>query len=419
MKNLYLLLLFCCLGGIAGAQTLFFETFDDTGTSGTSAEGIAWSCTPFCNTTTGVFSSNGTELYCNNPKEIVTWSTGNIDVSGWYEVQLVVNFSVSGDMEGACNIGSSCECSDIPNTTTAPCPPVSSFDFLTIGYSLDGSPYAVPNQLGCGDIICSPSCGAPPKSSCDVSNGGGYTYYGDCLNGNIDDLDMNNGTGTVSFNLIWTINMLQAVNNLALEFSMRTNATDEVFSIQDVTVIGVVLPVEMTAFEAYGLSGKTQLRWSTASETGNAYFMVEHSADGREFTAIARVDGAGTTRDPREYTFIDAQPLSGINYYRLRQVNLDGRSGYSPVRSVVFGQENVFRIYPSPVSDALQLQWRGPLDTGFSWEIFDLAGRRLLEGGGYAGETGLSIPVHALPGGHFLFRLTDSRNSWAQHFVKQ
>ncbi|MBK9336802.1 MAG: hypothetical protein IPM98_09515 [Lewinellaceae bacterium] len=166
-------------------------------------------------------------------------------------------------------------------------------------------------------------------------------------------------------------------------------------------------------------SAQALLSWSTASETSNAYFAIERSADGHHFTEIGQVAGAGTTRETRHYTFRDEQPLRGINYYRLRQMDQDGSFAYSPVRFVEFRSNTPVRIFPSPVREVLQVQWAEPVQGVFSWEILDLAGRLLAQGQSMADVEAWTIPVHTVvTPGHYRLRLTTDRQTWVQGFIK-
>ena len=94
------------------------------------------------------------------------------------------------------------------------------------------------------------------------------------------------------------------------------------------------LPVEWLSFEGELAEGEVLLHWSTATETNNAYFEIERSTDGMEFSPIGRVEGALESTTTREYQFRDRNPLPGLNYYRLRQVDLDGQAGFSKILSV-------------------------------------------------------------------------------------
>ena len=77
------------------------------------------------------------------------------------------------------------------------------------------------------------------------------------------------------------------------------------------------------------------ITWATASEINNAYFDVERSADAESFTSIAKVAGAGNSEITINYKIIDNNPLAGVSYYRLKQVDVDSNFTYSDVVSVL------------------------------------------------------------------------------------
>ncbi|MCU0432714.1 MAG: hypothetical protein MUC87_04605 [Bacteroidia bacterium] len=95
-----------------------------------------------------------------------------------------------------------------------------------------------------------------------------------------------------------------------------------------------VLPVEFTSFTADLYQNRPLLRWETASETNNARFEIERSADGEIFARIGTVAGAGTTSQPQQYSYFDAAAPEGIVYYRLKQVDFNGDYEYSIIRVV-------------------------------------------------------------------------------------
>ncbi len=97
---------------------------------------------------------------------------------------------------------------------------------------------------------------------------------------------------------------------------------------------GLPLPVTWLYYEAQLNDREVVLRWSTAMEENNDYFAVEHSLDGVHFQTIGLVMGAGISRIARHYTFTHGSPAAGYNYYRLRQVDFDGRTEYTPVMAV-------------------------------------------------------------------------------------
>ncbi len=103
------------------------------------------------------------------------------------------------------------------------------------------------------------------------------------------------------------------------------------------TTPAVALPVELTAFTAAAEGNSVQLQWATASEKNSAYFVVERSDNGRSFGPLGRVAAQGTASQPHDYSWTDSRTNStsiAPVYYRLRQVDTDGATTYSPVRAV-------------------------------------------------------------------------------------
>ncbi len=216
----------------------------------------------------------------------------------------------------------------------------------------------------------------------------------------------------------------EGVNNLRFRFTCVTSLSAACsfppnFRIDDFAVgENFSLPVELTSFEAQSVPPHVRLDWMTASETDNDFFAVERSADGRAFDEIGRVRGGGTTRTEQVYTFLDARPVSGDNYYRLRQVDMGGAFSYSPVRVVENQGADRVRIFPSPVQDVLRVKFSEPTGDAATWEIFDLAGRLLARGKIDADTRDADIPAHDFLPGTYLWRLVENRQTWTKMFRK-
>ena len=133
-----------------------------------------------------------------------------------------------------------------------------------------------------------------------------------------------------------------------------------------------VLAVELATVKAKAVNNTTVLNWSTSSEKDNAGFTIERSADATNFTAIGNVKGNGTTNAASDYTFTDATPLTGVNYYRLRQADFNGKESFSKVVSVAFGK-NVLVLKNTLVQNTLEVtvseSEKGPLS------IFNVSGQ--------------------------------------------
>ena len=80
----------------------------------------------------------------------------------------------------------------------------------------------------------------------------------------------------------------------------------------------------------------TLLTWQTAIEYANRGFHIEHSTNGNDFQRIDWVEGIGTTFTVQSYRYIHDEPVTGLNYYRLLQEDLDGTWKYSVVKTILF-----------------------------------------------------------------------------------
>lgn len=133
------------------------------------------------------------------------------------------------------------------------------------------------------------------------------------------------------------------------------------------------LPVEMLSFVGQQIGQTIELGWTTATELNNSHFNVLRSRDGLEWEEIGQVVGAGTSQTPNDYKFVDENPLSGGNYYRLVQVDLDDTETLSDVVFVNF--ERQLGVYPNPVSSGEVLR----VEDGKPFQVFDGQGKVVLE----------------------------------------
>jgi len=133
------------------------------------------------------------------------------------------------------------------------------------------------------------------------------------------------------------------------------------------------LPINLLSFEAIKQAKKVLLQWTTDNELNADKYIVERSADGITYTAIGNVP-AYNNSNKNNYSLADNQPLSGLNFYRLKMMDIDGSYRYSPVRRVNFNNAgDDFSIYPNPVSaDKIYVSSTGNMNSAV---IFDAAGR--------------------------------------------
>lgn len=137
------------------------------------------------------------------------------------------------------------------------------------------------------------------------------------------------------------------------------------------------LPIELLSFEAVANGRVTDLSWTTSSEINNEYFEIERAGSDMRFKPIAKVDGAGMSNSLLFYSETDENPLAGMNYYRLKQVDYDGIYEYSDVVSVQFdsdiksGNDFDFIVYPNPTSgqQEITLISNSKQDDNNNWEL--------------------------------------------------
>ena len=114
------------------------------------------------------------------------------------------------------------------------------------------------------------------------------------------------------------------------------------------------LPVELVSFTAREDNGKVLLDWQTTSESNNDFFEIQRSEAGKDWVVIGTVKGNGTINEVIQYSYTDHEPLFGMSYYRLKQVDFDERFEYSPVQSVNVEHSRrpmQVTVYPNPTSE--------------------------------------------------------------------
>jgi hypothetical protein len=149
------------------------------------------------------------------------------------------------------------------------------------------------------------------------------------------------------------------------------------------------LPVTLVSFTATSTPSDrtTQLAWTTASETNNAFFEVQRSFDGHHFDALAQVAGHGTSAQAHAYRFTDTVPTNGSAatcYYRLRQVDADGSASFSPVQVVTLAPTSrvvQVTIAPNPTTTSglhVQAHYGGSAPLAAAITMHGLLGQTLL-----------------------------------------
>lgn len=141
------------------------------------------------------------------------------------------------------------------------------------------------------------------------------------------------------------------------------------------------LPVEMVSFSVKQVNKSSALlSWATASEQNNAGFDIERSEDGTTYRSLGWVPGKGNSATRQEYLFDDKNLRTGKTYYyRLRQVDIDGRFKYSSVNTLSIANDGSLagEFYPNPSANGkVTLDFTATENEAWQVEVFDAAGRR-------------------------------------------
>ncbi|MBU0475672.1 MAG: T9SS type A sorting domain-containing protein [Bacteroidetes bacterium] len=124
----------------------------------------------------------------------------------------------------------------------------------------------------------------------------------------------------------------------------------------------VPTPVELASFSAKANNNSVELNWTTATEVNNYGFSVERKllVENREWEEIGFVEGHGNSNSPKEYSFIDADNLSGTIQYRLKQIDIDGTFEYSETIEVAIDLNTGFKLsqnYPNPFNPTTKIKY--------------------------------------------------------------
>jgi hypothetical protein len=181
------------------------------------------------------------------------------------------------------------------------------------------------------------------------------------------------------------------------------------------------LPVNLIHFDGDQSYSTVSLNWMTASELNNAYFSVQRSADGKDFTEIGKVHGKGTTSAVNKYKYIDRTPNPGISYYRLIQYDYDNTATPSKIIAVKFREAFNVAIGTNPVETEVQLQINTVKNTELTVFVYNPQGEEVLQQKlpSVSSSEKQTVPVHKLPAGSYIMKVTDTAETvyWLR-FVK-
>jgi len=180
---------------------------------------------------------------------------------------------------------------------------------------------------------------------------------------------------------------------------------------------GTALPVELLEFYGKVQPNGIALHWTTASEQNNAGFELQRSRNGQQWQTLDFIKGNGTTVEMKSYHWLDQNPLSGINYYRLKQIDLDDTWEYSPMISVQVDRKQAqeeLLVFPNPVTNLLHYQLPD-MEQVQGVQLLDVTGQVLRATTVIDGQ----LSLNGLPSGMYLLVLDTATGRLQQRIMKQ
>lgn len=273
-----------------------------------------------------------------------------------------------------------------------------------IGYTVSGNTY----YLHVDSDPVSGEYGLIGQLRYTPSGGGGDQTTGWSLQGSPTP----NGT---TQRYIISVTIPSGATNLHYEIANRNQSGND-YGWTGFQVLSGPLPIIISNFSINGNNSKANLFWSTASETNNDYFEVLHSSTGKDWQVLGMVNGAGNSNTTQEYSFVHNTPAKGKSFYRLRQVDYDGKYEYSPIRSVVSqGVRKEISLAPNPASDLVSIIHDGS-STTFDISIRDITGRTITEYKNYSAET---LDISPLSSGLYTITITSDGVTTTQRLIKE
>ncbi len=177
---------------------------------------------------------------------------------------------------------------------------------------------------------------------------------------------------------------------------------------------GGPLPIELLEFSArLEEDEKVRLYWTTATEINNDYYIIEKSFDGINFEFLAQVSAVGNSSTTLNYHTYDYEPAYGVNYYRLKQVDVDESYSYSQIEAINLDHLSITTVYPVPAVDAFNFIVATPTDQSIVISIVDAIGRTVYfkEAMVIEGINNFSLDAHSFASGTYVLRVVSEKQA--------
>jgi GEVED domain/Secretion system C-terminal sorting domain len=181
------------------------------------------------------------------------------------------------------------------------------------------------------------------------------------------------------------------------------------------------IPVNLVDFKVQRVGKVNNASWSTSQEVNTSHFVIERSNDGNNFAEIGRVTANGNSNTILNYSFVDANPVKGINYYRLRVVDRDNSAKFSAIRSVRNEGIADVSIYPNPVNNEMTLTIDADKAETGALVISDVTGKVVATRTITVAQGNNKLPVNtaALASGAYIIKVQLNDDVVVRKFTKQ
>ena len=183
------------------------------------------------------------------------------------------------------------------------------------------------------------------------------------------------------------------------------------------------LPVSIGSFTGTALANFNRLDWITFSELNNEGFFIERSGDGKTFESLGFVKGKGNSTFANGYTFKDDSPLMQlISYYRLRQLDFNGKEAFSKIIALRRGENlNGPKVFPSPFRDQLNILFDDNGSHNLSIQLYNLKGQLIYQHDGNCEGPLFHLPLsdESFASGVYVIRVNDNGKEKSLRIVKE
>lgn len=205
---------------------------------------------------------------------------------------------------------------------------------------------------------------------------------------------------------------LENVGTFTSDVAISTVSTTFTSTLNGFTIAGQAMPLEWKSFDIKKESGGIVLDFTTVSESNCDYFDIERSKDGLAFYKIGTLKSLNRAEE-NHYKFVDRDVVSGMHYYRIKQVDFDGKYSYSHVEIIRVDDKNDVRIAPTITDNTLEIQTNS-LD--YDIEIIDAGGQVNSAFFGLKGDE--TLDVSSLASGIYILSYKTSEIRKLTKFVK-